>query len=235
MDDHRIRIRIAGDLVIVSIKGLLTGRVIGSVCNRALQLLEKHPASVVLDLTGLYTIEGWSGADLGVLMACVEDIRDRGGDLKLAVNERQHRLLDLLGFPRLFEILPSDSMHELLQNAKDYEEEPVPIRFRFVEGIAIVTVDDTLDDEVADLVRAAFEKLVEKKRYRIVFVAPDLEDTRGDELQTLLSALDALRDAGGFVKIVAAGGKLSEALDLLGHSVFSSVDGAIDSFLTGGD
>lgn len=49
-----------------------------------------------------------SSAGLGVFMAFIEEIREKGGDLKIAaLQPHVFDTFDLLGFPHLFEILPS--------------------------------------------------------------------------------------------------------------------------------
>lgn len=49
-----------------------------------------------------------SSAGLGVFMAFLEPVRQRGGDLKVAaLTEEVHEVFDLLGFPLLFDLAPS--------------------------------------------------------------------------------------------------------------------------------
>jgi anti-sigma B factor antagonist len=60
---------------------------------------------VVLDFASLEYI---SSAGLGVLMGFIEDTREAGGDIKLAaVPEKIYHVLDLLGFPVVFSIVPT--------------------------------------------------------------------------------------------------------------------------------
>jgi len=49
-----------------------------------------------------------SSAGLGVLMGLIEEVRSAGGDMKLAdLPEKIFHVLDLLGFPVVFQILPT--------------------------------------------------------------------------------------------------------------------------------
>ena len=49
-----------------------------------------------------------SSAGLGVFMAYLEPLRERGGDLKVAgLSEEVFEVFDLLGFPLLFDLAPS--------------------------------------------------------------------------------------------------------------------------------
>ena len=51
-----------------------------------------------------------SSAGLGVFMAYIEEIREKGGDLKIAeLKPGVYNVFDLLGFPLLFDILPSET------------------------------------------------------------------------------------------------------------------------------
>jgi anti-sigma B factor antagonist len=50
-----------------------------------------------------------SSAGLGVFMAYIEDVRDQGGDIKIAaLQPRVYNVFDLLGFPMLFDIVDSE-------------------------------------------------------------------------------------------------------------------------------
>lgn len=49
-----------------------------------------------------------SSAGLGVFMAFLEPVRQRGGDLKVAaLRDEVHEVFDLLGFPLLFDLAPT--------------------------------------------------------------------------------------------------------------------------------
>jgi anti-sigma B factor antagonist len=50
-------------------------------------------------------LEYISSAGLGVFMSFIEEIRDKGGDIKMAaMNDKVFSVFDLLGFPMLFDI-----------------------------------------------------------------------------------------------------------------------------------
>ena len=50
-----------------------------------------------------------SSAGLGVFMAYIEEIRERGGDIKIAaLQPKVYNVFDLLGFPMLFDILENE-------------------------------------------------------------------------------------------------------------------------------
>ncbi len=60
---------------------------------------------LILDFSALDYI---SSAGLGVLMGLIEEVRADGGDMKLArLPEKIFHVLDLLGFPMVFQIYPT--------------------------------------------------------------------------------------------------------------------------------
>jgi anti-sigma B factor antagonist len=64
-----------------------------------------HVINMVLDFQSLDYI---SSAGLGVLMGLIEEVRSQNGDIKLAaLPEKIYHVLDLLGFPMVFQIYPS--------------------------------------------------------------------------------------------------------------------------------
>jgi anti-sigma B factor antagonist len=68
-------------------------------------------SKLILDFSNLEYI---SSAGLGVLMGLIEEVRSQSGDMKLIrVPEKIYHVLDLLGFPIVFEVLPQ------LENALD--------------------------------------------------------------------------------------------------------------------
>lgn len=50
-----------------------------------------------------------SSAGLGVFMAYIEEVRENGGDIKIAaLQPKVYNVFDLLGFPMLFDIMDSE-------------------------------------------------------------------------------------------------------------------------------
>ena len=58
---------------------------------------------LIVDCAGLTYI---SSAGLGVFMSFIEDVREKGGDIKIcALTEPVYQVFDILGFPALFDIV----------------------------------------------------------------------------------------------------------------------------------
>ncbi len=50
-----------------------------------------------------------ASAGLGVFMAYIEDVREQGGDIKIAaLQPKVYNVFDLLGFPMIFDILSTE-------------------------------------------------------------------------------------------------------------------------------
>lgn len=65
----------------------------------------EHKTMIVLDFGPLEYI---ASAGLGVLMGFIEEVRTAGGDIKFAaVPDKIFHVLDLLGFPFVFDIKPT--------------------------------------------------------------------------------------------------------------------------------
>jgi len=66
---------------------------------------EEAKRKLVLDF---HHLEYISSAGLGVLMGLIEEARQSGGDIKLAaLPDKIFHVLDLLGFPVVFQIVPT--------------------------------------------------------------------------------------------------------------------------------
>ncbi len=109
----------------------------------------------------------------------------------------------------------------LLEQPRDQLDD-FPIKFSFVEGVAIVSVQepsDGDDDDILKLLDAAIEELIARDRYRIVVYLRNFGvGAFRDSVSSIVMAYDEeVREKGGDIKLVAEG----------------SVDGALYNFLRG--
>lgn len=86
------------------------------------KLIESEKYQIVVNFSALEYI---SSAGLGVFMAYIEDLRERGGDIKLTnMKENVYNVFDLLGFPTLYDILDEESQAiKRFQNPSESESE----------------------------------------------------------------------------------------------------------------
>ena len=65
-------------------------------------LIKEDRIKIIVNMKDLDYI---SSAGLGVFMGFIEEIRDKGGDIKLSnLSQKVYKVFDLLGFPALYEI-----------------------------------------------------------------------------------------------------------------------------------
>jgi anti-sigma B factor antagonist len=91
---------------IVYLKGYLDAHTAPDFEKALQELVDENQVCIVVNLAELNYI---SSAGLGVFMGFIEDIRKKGGDIKLAeLTEKVYRVFDLLGFPVLYEIFQKE-------------------------------------------------------------------------------------------------------------------------------
>ena len=92
-----------GDVVVLALEGYLDAHTAPQF-EKAIQ--EEHLAGrnkIAVDCSGLTYI---SSAGLGVFMSFIEEIREAGGDIKLAgIVPKVYQVFEVLGFPSLFDIV----------------------------------------------------------------------------------------------------------------------------------
>jgi len=97
-DDHEVSI--------VYLKGFLDAHTAPDFEKSLQTLVDEDRIRIVVNLSELNYI---SSAGLGVFMGFIEDIRNKGGDIKLAeLTEKVFRVFDLLGFPLLYDIFQKE-------------------------------------------------------------------------------------------------------------------------------
>lgn len=100
------RLRPADDVLVLELAGELDAHTAGEFEAALQKAVDDGHARLVVHGPGLQYV---SSAGLGVFMAFVEGVRQRGGDLKIAaLSDRVFSVFDLLGFPLLFDIVGSE-------------------------------------------------------------------------------------------------------------------------------
>lgn len=70
-------------------------------------LIKEDRVKIIVNLKNLDYI---SSAGLGVFMGFIEEIREKGGDIKLSnLSQKVYKVFDLLGFPALYEIYDDET------------------------------------------------------------------------------------------------------------------------------
>lgn len=93
-----------GDISVLSVSGFLDAHTAPRFEKSIQEEVDAGRFRIVVDCAGLTYI---SSAGLGVFMSFVEDVREKGGDIKICgLAEAVYQVFDILGFPALFDIVP---------------------------------------------------------------------------------------------------------------------------------
>ena len=93
-----------GDISILSVNGFLDAHTAPRFEKSIQEEVDAGRSRMIVDCSGLTYI---SSAGLGVFMSFVEDLREKGGDIKICgLADTVYQVFDILGFPALFDIVP---------------------------------------------------------------------------------------------------------------------------------
>jgi anti-anti-sigma factor len=116
-----------------------------------------------------------------------------------------------------------------------------PISFRFIEGIAVVTVEGKLDDSLVGLAFAAVDELVAQERYRIILDFQGLGVVSSSALGVFMAYVEDLRERQAYeetapeIKLVVGDPRIHNMSGLLGFDLlfdlYESVYEAVEAFL----
>ena len=103
MSSFSVGFSTTGGVETLSLKGELDAHTAAELEAAIEQCKQRGRYQIVVDGAQLHYI---SSAGLGVFMAFIEEIRDEGGDIKIAaLQPKVFNVFDLLGFPMLFDIV----------------------------------------------------------------------------------------------------------------------------------
>lgn len=107
MEGFEVKRKDVKTVSIVYLKGYLDAHTAPDFEKILQKLVEENRVQIVVNLSELSYI---SSAGLGVFMGFIEDVRKKGGDIKLAEpTEKVFRVFDLLGFPVLYEVFQDEA------------------------------------------------------------------------------------------------------------------------------
>lgn len=106
MSNFSVGFRTNGSIQILELNGELDAHTASELEAAIQKCQESRNHFIVVNGENLQYI---SSAGLGVFMAHIEEVRDQGGDIKIAaLQPRVYNVFDLLGFPMLFDIVESE-------------------------------------------------------------------------------------------------------------------------------
>ena len=98
--------RSSGDVRILDLNGELDAHTASELESAIEKCREEGSVQIIVNGKQLVYI---SSAGLGVFMAFIEELRERGGDIKIAsLRPKVYNVFDLLGFPMLFDITDTE-------------------------------------------------------------------------------------------------------------------------------
>lgn len=101
--NFQIERRNQGAVRVLALNGYLDAHTAPHFENAIQEEMQAGNLNLIADCGGLTYI---SSAGLGVFMSFIEEIRDAGGDIKLAaIAPKVYQVFEVLGFPALFDIL----------------------------------------------------------------------------------------------------------------------------------
>jgi anti-sigma B factor antagonist len=93
-----------GDISILSVNGFLDAHTAPRFEKSMQEEVDAGRFRMIVDCARLTYI---SSAGLGVFMSFVEDVREKGGDIKICgLTDSVYQVFDILGFPALFDVVP---------------------------------------------------------------------------------------------------------------------------------
>lgn len=102
MADLTMESRQEGDVVIVCPRGFINAHTVRQFEQELNSALESSHFKIVINGSGLVYI---ASAGLGVIMGLIEEVRTRGGDIRLAdLNETVMNIFEVLGFNHLCKV-----------------------------------------------------------------------------------------------------------------------------------
>ena len=106
MSNFSVGFRSNGNVQVLALQGELDAHTASELEAAIQKCKEEQNYQIVINGENLQYI---SSAGLGVFMAYIEEVREEGGDIKIAaLQPKVYNVFDLLGFPMLFDIVATE-------------------------------------------------------------------------------------------------------------------------------
>ena len=106
MPDLTMESRQVGDVVVVYPRGFINAHTVRQFEHELNQALESGRAKIVINGAGVAYI---ASAGLGVIMGLIEEVRLRGGDIRLTdLNDTVKNIFEVLGFNHLCQMFDAE-------------------------------------------------------------------------------------------------------------------------------
>jgi len=106
MKSFYIRSKLVEDTAVIYPKGHLDAHNVERFEKEMLKLLGSEVVNIVINCKELNYI---SSAGMGIIMGYLDEIREKGGDIKLCcVDQRVYEIFDLVGFTEIYDFLDDE-------------------------------------------------------------------------------------------------------------------------------
>ncbi|GIV59309.1 STAS domain-containing protein [Rhodocaloribacter litoris] len=122
MSNFSVGFRTNGSIQVLDLKGELDAHTASELEAAIQKCRRENRCKIVVNGENLKYI---SSAGLGVFMAYIEELREQGGDIKIAaLQPKVYNVFDLLGFPMLFDIVQTEeeAVARFQQNGEQPDE-----------------------------------------------------------------------------------------------------------------
>lgn len=108
MKSFYIRSKVVDNVAVIYPKGHLDAHNVERFEKEMLKLIASNQYNVIVNCKELNYI---SSAGMGIIMGYLDEIREKGGDIKLCnVSERVYEIFDLVGFTEIYEFLEDETV-----------------------------------------------------------------------------------------------------------------------------
>jgi len=106
MKSFYIRSKVVDNIAVIYPKGHLDAHNVERFEKEILKLMGNNLVHIVVNCKELNYI---SSAGMGIIMGYLDEIREKGGDIKLCcVSERVYEIFDLVGFTEIYEFIEDE-------------------------------------------------------------------------------------------------------------------------------
>lgn len=106
MKSFYIRSKVLEDTAVLYPKGHLDAHNVDRFEKEMVRLIGNHVVNIIVNCKELNYI---SSAGMGIIMGYLDEIREKGGDIKLCcVDERVYEIFDLVGFTEIYDFMDSE-------------------------------------------------------------------------------------------------------------------------------
>ncbi len=106
MKSFYIRSKLVEDIAVLYPKGHLDAHNVERFEKEMVKLIGNNVVNVIINCKELNYI---SSAGMGIIMGYLDEIREKGGDIKLCcVDERVYEIFDLVGFTEIYDFLDDE-------------------------------------------------------------------------------------------------------------------------------